>query len=220
MNKKLLLLLPVFVLLVGCSEKENTVTSSTNGTESDISETSESESLESESQEDLETAHKVVTFKGSKDRSNMNSGAQLSNAGPKNATIALFNTDEEILEDLEASKVAYQRVGGDGTGITSLTIGSGSDGGDLKLFFKVEIVEIKVVIQAYYNVYNGGMSVDTNAKVTIEDNEYDLSSDGTAVPEEYEKTITLNKVKTLEFSNDGEKQRTYIHELDITYVAK
>ena len=219
MNKKLLLLLPVFVLLVGCSEKENTVTSSINGTESDVSETSMSESS-SESQEDLVTAHKVVTFKGSKDRSNMNSGAQLSNAGPKNATIALFNTDEEILEDLEAEKVAYQRVGGDGTGITSLTIGSGSAGGDLKLFFKVEIVEIKIVIQAYYNVYNGGMSVDTNAKVTIEDNEYDLSSDGIAVPEEYEKTITLNKVKTLEFSNDGEKQRTYIHELDITYVVK
>ena len=125
MNKKLLLLLPVFVLLVGCSEKENAVTSSTNGTESDASDTSMSESS-SESKEDLVSGHIVVTFKGSKDRSNMNSGAQLSNAGPKNATIALFNTDEEILEDLEAEKVAYQRVGGDGTGITSLTIGSGS----------------------------------------------------------------------------------------------
>lgn len=233
MNKKLLLLIPFFVLLISCGNSTNTVKSSTNDTsDSSISEessqtpTSSSESSQSEesSSSSLEdTITQKVTFKGPNTRSNMNSGAQLTNDGPKQATIDLFNETGEILTGLEASKVAYQRVGGDATGITSLTIGSSSAGGSLSLTFNVQIVEIKVKIQAYYNCYtsqgNDVTASDQNAFISIEGEEFDLSNAGNEIPGEYEKTISIDKKNTLSFSNDGEKQRVYIHELEFTYLA-
>ena len=228
MNKKLLLLISVFILLTGCSSKKNEVTSSINSDNDSVSESVNSDSKSSkESSEEsssesevLNTEHKLITFKGSNTRSNMQGGAQLSNAGPKNATIALFNDEKTILNDLTATSVTYQRFGGDSTGLTSLTIGTGSAGGNLQLDFNVQIVEIKVKIQAYFNQYNGGTSSDANAEITINDNYYELSNDGNVVTEEFEKTIALYKVTSLTFSNDEGKQRTYINELDITYVVE
>ena len=55
--------------------------------------------------------------------------------------------------------------------------------------------------------------------ISIEGEEFDLSNAGNEIPDEYEKTISIDKKNTLSFSNDGEKQRVYIHELEFTYLA-
>ena len=215
MKKSLLLLLPLILGLGACTNPKTPDTP-------DIPDWGE-------------TASKTIVFKGDKNRTGFTGGSQL---GDDKFDTALRNMVNEQsgnkLVNIGGQKCTAQFVGGDNNTATetSLSIGTGSSDGLIYFTFNLDIVKIEATLQNYYKPYNGGMSLDTEAEVTIcsfgtsneicESKKVDLSTeDAVNIPGERQETLELTeKTNTVGFFNEAAKHRTYIHSLTITYVVE
>lgn len=215
--KKLLFLIPM-MLLVACSSKAAPTSNSGDNTSHDDAST-DSSSLDPEIYGTVTTV-----FKGN-DGSMFHAGSQLSNDGPKNATIELF---DGFCTGLTAASCAYQAVGGNDA-LTSLTIGSGTKAGNITFTFSHQIVKVDVTLQTYYNSYTvqgvDYFSVDPNSEITIEGTNFTLPvEDATVAPQEVNKTIELATAKnTINMFNqtptdNKHAHRVYVHSMTLTYL--
>ena len=218
--KKFLLLIPM-MLLVACSSK---VTPSNSGDNTSHDDTSSDSSTDSSSLDPEVYGTVTTVFKGN-DGSMFHAGSQLSNDGPKNATIELF---DGFCTGLTAASCAYQAIGGNDA-LTSLTIGSGTKAGNITFTFTHQIVKVDVTLQTYYNSYTSQgvdyFSVDSNSEITIEDTNFTLSvEDPSVAPQEVNKTIELATAKnTINMFNqtptdNKHAHRVYVHSMTLTYL--
>ena len=204
----LLLLIPTFLLLVGCSTNKGSVTPS-------------GEETPSQEEEEEQGFDVTFTFKGASDREGLTPGSLLEHEKTTSAIKSILGEyiDSDDPSCFSATSCSMQDVGGNTSGITSVTVGTAKKAGTLEFNFKYDILKVEYTFQNYFNEYPGGTSIDSNALLYIEDKKVDLSvGSGVTTPEEVIGTYKYpNKKKSLNFHNTSDHQRTYIHELKITF---
>ena len=149
MTKKFYLI-PAMLLLIGCTAKNNSSVSSAESSKEESSQTPSSEvvssseesssaqpSSSSSSEEPLPqgVVVKTITFKGSKDRPGLNSGAELDQTGKgaQPAFYGLFNDQESLLTGIDSIKSGFKYWHDSNSGISTLSLGSAENDGSLTL---------------------------------------------------------------------------------------
>ena len=100
-----------------------------------------------------------------------------------------------------------------------LAVGTGSKAGFVEFTFSKQVTKVVVEVSAYYKTYTGGVSVDTDSKIIIADQEYLLPGDPSSQTQEVktiakEFTTSVNKIR---FGNDAGKQRFYLDSIEVFY---
>ena len=186
-----------------------------------------------------ETGIKNILFKGDKTRTGLTNGSQLGDSKFDTALTSLINTQtDNSLTALGGHKCAFQDVGGDTGSDSSLTIGTGKYDGLIYFTFNIEIVQIDVAIQNYFNPHHDyqtnkdvtGIDVDTEVVMCSysptdgvkESKEVSLATtDAVNIPNERSETLEFKEpTNTIAFYNNAASHRTYIHSISITYLVK
>ena len=213
MKKPLFVLIPLLLLLTACGTNKNSANTGGNTPEGE--------------QEEEITGNKVTfTFLGASDREGWSSGSGVFDSGDSPAKNALINLFGEYMDPEDPSCITGNSctmlyVGKNEADYTSLTVGTASSAGNIEFKFKYDILKVDFSLQTYYKEYPGGVSVDTNAMLCIEDQTVNMSMSEPAVPGIIVGSYKYdNKKKTLKFYNEEDHQRVYIHELTITFAEE
>ena len=136
-----------------------------------------------------------------------------------------YNGDDHILDSVSLdgyAQVNYIGNEGDSNRFSTLILGSQSKTGALSFNFNVDVIYVKVIVQAYskYIAFNDTWNVDKHAKILINNVDHDLSlpdnHEGPADEKEFDLGIA-SSTKTITLANYEEGQRVFVHSMEITY---
>ena len=232
--KKLYLSLPLVLLLVGCatskpgSSQEQSSSNNTSGDSSSIVSSDSSSSTSESSSSSSSSSSQGGGASGNTKTFDFDKAPFTGTGG-----IKVVDKKAELLEYLNQGKtyvssitvddcVYFQPIyNEDGTqnGLT-LCVGTASAGGSISFTFTENIKSISFTLQAYHKYYSSAFHADDNSALTVEGHDYvlDTSLTNKGMPPMLEDTIQLSPSKqTITFSNDGDHQRSFVHNLTIEY---
>ena len=220
--KKLLFVIALSTLLMGCSNNQQQVKNQ--GTETNNEQMPNNNDNGNQNQTDdsndnnpvitKDTATKTVTF--------YNGGftsSTLDQSESQQKFINWFNgEDEGFLESIRYTGFAQLQNFNE---FTTLSLGSQKSTGEIQFNFSVDIVKVELEIQGYYKYisYNNTYSVDTASKFYLDTDEYDLSVNSDYQGEGTKENVSKEyseSVNSLTISND--RGRVFVHSMTITYV--
>ena len=207
---------------VTSSTSEVTSTSvSTTTTESTTSlPTSTSQSTTSELEPPVGVTKKTVSFyNGGFTSSSLNQEAS------RNQFVTWFNNGDDVLESIGYQGYAQLNYIGntsDSWRYSTLILGSGNSEGKITFNFKVDIISIKVTVQAYskYIAYNDSYSTDTDSIFILDNDEHDLSVEDNHQGDTEKETIEkayMEGTKVISIANKEAGNRVFVHSLELTY---
>lgn len=143
----------------------------------------------------------------------------------QNDFVSWFNGTDNVLTSIGYSGFAQINYIGDEKDdwrFSTLILGSQNDTGEITFNFRVDVSAVKVVVQPYtkYISYNNTYSMDKNSVFILNDEEHSLSVDenytGETERSTFEKTFT-GGTRTIKIANKENRQRVFVHSLEITY---
>ena len=248
MNKKLFLVVPLVVCLTACMEQveppleseldtlssesvlenssESTLPSSSeveSSSESVVS--SEESSLEESSSEEVSSSEtddniRVVTFDFHKSLYATTNYGIADSDSTKLKFLDALNSEagEDFFRQIDVANCFFN-VYGTETDQYTLVLGSRSNGGNMTITSKYEIIDTTATVQLYnkhYDYNGGGWSIDSSAVFILNGDSFNLSSEEGQVPEVEDITKAPapsdNRVKI-----GAEEGRVIVHSLTVTY---
>ena len=126
----------------------------------------------------------------------------------------------EVISSISASNTFIQPSNSTNLIVTNLhfTIGSSSAGGSITFNFSVNVKKAVLKCCAYYKIYNGGMTVDSDSTVIFNNETIKLPAEENIVPRATTHEANYGTpVTSLSLSNTGDHQRCFIESLELFY---